>query len=247
MRFVLFLFLSISIVVSAQQSANKDVITVMSAQLEQLDTGLIEWQLDDNQIAHYFLTAKQIENKEAAKFISENYYPCSMTGNLIYQGKNYNFILHASGVGILHDTNGIVQFYTNDSANQDLFNNLKWNSENLNMFLISQQRYFNCEQCGEDLCNWCKKWRLSIVDFNKYVSLCKRFTNSSEFYATFYNYPCWLRGYLVWEEQIYLYSLESSAPLRIRNIVTGENVGMFGCLNKKEGEKYVFEVAIDKD
>jgi hypothetical protein len=84
-------------------------------------------------------------------------------------------------------------------------------------------------------------WKISVTDFNKYVAMCNKFGNSEKLYATFQNYPCMLTGYLVWKGQVCSYTLESSAPLWIRNATTNEYTGLFGCFNKK-GKKYVFEV-----
>jgi hypothetical protein len=99
------------------------------------------------------------------------------------------------------------------------------------------------DECGEELGNWCMKWKLSVTDFNKYVSLCIQMPHHI-LYQMFQNYPCGFGGYLVWEGNIYHYTLEASAPLWLRNVnktVSDEETVGFGCF-VKEGEKYVFNI-----
>ena len=231
---------------TAHQKQQSSSIVIMSAELQQLDTTATLWYLADDEIVRFFSTARQVENTEAAKIIYERYAPYSMVGKLSRYGQYFEFVVHASGVAILTgewDSRETRFYVACDKIHKELFNNLDiWNSEGVKMLLLSQHRSSEYTSL-EEFNRWCEAWRLSVTEFNSYVSISREFTSTAELYATFQNFPCRLFGYLVWKGQVCWYFLESSAPLRILNATTDEVVGLFGSMDRR-GERYVFEIGI---
>jgi len=220
---------------------------VKSSDFYQLDTLTTDWRLTSDEILNYFSNAKQIDNEEAAMIVGKNYYPFSIEGEISCNSKDFQFIIIPSGVGILFSssTPHKYQYYYDDIARSREGKRLnQLHSKGLKMLLLSQKKYCKYDECGEELGAWCRKWKLSVTDFNKYVSLCKQMPHH-ELYQMFQNCPCGFDGYLVWKGEVYRYTLEASAPLWLWNackkVTSDEETVGFGCF-VKAGEKYVFEV-----
>lgn len=243
MKFLLFVVLLIPFYAHAQQYIERDSMVVKGSKFEQLDTLSTKWQLDDEQIVRYFQSAKQIENLDAAKIIVANYSPFVIEGQLNYNETDFQFIITSSGVGILRSDTIHRYYIYNEYPHQSVFLN-KRELVDLDIFLLSQRKvvknkYVNNES---DFYNWCKLWKLSASDFNKYFKLCEQMSQT-ELYQRFQNYPCWLEGYLVWNGEIFFYRLDSSAPLWLQYLdedSKNKEIG-FGCFDRI-GEKYVFEI-----
>lgn len=221
-----------------------DSIVVKSIYHTRLDTLSSSWNMTEEEVHAFFAEAIPSTNSEVAKIVSENYHPFSIAGEVMMNGKEYEYTITPAGTAILFpssfDENSQYIFLLNDIHILAPKKNL---SRNLKIKILSYHK--NGYEYSGDLGEWSKDWWLSATDIDNYFDLCEPWDENIKgaVNTLFYNYNCDIDGYLEMNDHIYYYRLWCNGPFILtpaRDCGYEERLN-FVCQDKA-GLKYIYEV-----
>lgn len=217
-----------------------DSIYVHSVHFTQLDTITTSWNMTEDDVHSFFEGAIPATNSEVAKMISNNYYPYSVTGKVIIDGLDYDYVINPVGVAILFNKQSRHQFFVNYTCETIL---KEKSASTLRIQILSYNK--RSYDYDDDLGRWCKDWWLSATDINNYFKLCKAWDESKQgaVLTLFDNYNCDISGYLEMDGKIYRYWLWCNGPFFLTPIKADIHLEsqVYVCQDEA-GLKYIYSI-----